>query len=53
MLSVDSYEAAAAHLLDHDLTPFADLAALRAMWRRGGRSQRLAHSIAERCGVVA
>jgi hypothetical protein len=52
-LTLDSYEAAAQHLLDHDLTPHPDLPAMRAMWRRGGSSQRLAHRIAQRCEVIA
>jgi hypothetical protein len=42
------YELAAAHLLEHGLTPAPDVDGLRAMWRRGGCHRRAAGLIAQR-----
>jgi hypothetical protein len=42
------YEAAARHLLDYGLTPAPNLPALRAMWKAGAESRRVAQVIAER-----
>lgn len=42
------YEPAALHLLDHGLLPAPNRGALRAMWRSGGESRRIAEVIAQR-----
>lgn len=42
------YGEAAAHLLEHGLTPAPNVEGLRLMWRQGGRSRRNAELIAQR-----
>ena len=45
---IAAYEDAAAHLLAVALTPAPNVPAMRAMWKAGGRSRRVAQIIAER-----
>jgi hypothetical protein len=47
------YEHAAMHLLSLGLTPSPNLPAMRAMYRCGGESRRVAQVISERWGLVA
>jgi hypothetical protein len=47
------YDAAAAHLLELGLTPAPNLPALRAMWKAGPESRRVAQVLAELWGLVA
>lgn len=50
---IDGYRDAAQHLLANGLTPAPNLAAMRAMWRRGGAERDLVRVIAERWQVSA
>ena len=50
---VDGYRDAAEHLLAQGLTPAPNVAAMRAMWRRGGNDQRLAVRLSENWEVSA
>lgn len=50
---VDGYDDAAQHLLSLGLTPAPNHEALRAMWRRGGRSRRAAELVSERWDLEA
>jgi hypothetical protein len=50
---IRGYVEAAEHLLSHGLPPAPNIAALRAMWREGGRNQRLALRVVELWTVAA
>lgn len=50
---VDGYRDAVQHLLGHGMTPGPNVAALQAMWRRGGTDQRLALRVAESWEISA
>ena len=46
VLTVDSYAAAAAHLLERGLCPHADRVALQSLWRQG-KHRRLAQKVVD------
>lgn len=50
---IDGYRDAAQHLLANGMTPAPNLAAMRAMWRRGGPDRDLVRAIAERWEIAA
>jgi hypothetical protein len=49
---VDGYRAAVLHLRAHGLLAAPDIAAMQALWRRGGDDRQLAQELYELAGGV-